>query len=67
MKKTYYAVIDGYINGAYRKKGEPCGEMTERQVKYLVMSGLVTDKKAKPVDLLKRTEPEPATLDRKTR
>lgn len=67
MKKTYYAVVDGHINGAYRKKGESCGEMTARQAKYLVMSGLVTDQKAKPVDPVKRAEPDPATLERKTR
>lgn len=71
--KKYYAAVEGYINGAYRKKGEPAGALSERQAKYLVLSGLVTDKKPdiKPAAVERKpapkAEPDPATLERKTR
>lgn len=46
--KTYYATVAGYINGAYREKGAPCGRMTQQGAKYLVLGGLVSDKKPLP-------------------
>jgi hypothetical protein len=41
--KTYYAAVEGFIEGAYRKVGETVGQMTETQAKYLIMAGHVTD------------------------
>ncbi|MDQ0422291.1 hypothetical protein J2045_003339 [Peteryoungia aggregata LMG 23059] len=41
--KTYYAAVEGFIEGAYRKVGESVGKMTDDQAKYLVMAGHVTD------------------------
>lgn len=75
-KKTYYAVVDGNIAGAVRKAGDSCGLLTDRQAKYLVMSGLIStarpqavQKKAEEiaVDQAPKEEPSPAMLGRKTR
>ncbi len=41
--KTYYAAVEGFIENAYRKVGEPVGQMNEDQAKYLVMAGHITD------------------------
>lgn len=69
MKKTYYALVDGFINGALRDKGSSCGEMTERDAKYWIMSGHITDSapnaSAGKEPALK--EPDPTLLDKKTR
>jgi hypothetical protein len=64
--KTYYAVVDGFIHDRERKKGAEI-RMTERQAKYLLLSGLITEDAPKKEDPIKRSEPDPATLERKTR
>lgn len=67
MKKTYYAVAEGHINGAFRKKGESCGEMTKEQAKYLLLSGLVRETPKAEPKAMPKMEPDPVNLDRKTR
>lgn len=66
-KRIYYAATSGYINGAFHTKDEPVGEMTGTEVKYLLMSGQVTDKKPRATPAPKRSEPDPASLEKKTR
>ena len=80
-KKTYYALAEGDINGMYRKAGDPVGDLTDREAKYLAMHGVVSatkpgeknERAEKPAEVkdraepVKRNEPDPATLDRKTR
>ena len=64
-KKKYVTLAEGFIHGEHRKKSVEL-ELTDREAKYLVLSGLVEpaeDKKEKPP----KEEPYPATLDRKTR
>lgn len=74
MGKTYYAVVDGYIHGAQRARGDAVGPLTERQAKYLLMSGLVSEKPIAVQPLADKRkkgptppEPTPTTLDRLTR
>ena len=67
MKKTYYTTVAGHILGAHREKGEACGELSNRQAKYLVMSGLITDVAPKQTERPAKPEPDAATLERKTR
>ena len=66
-KRNYYATAEGHIAGKYRKLGDPI-PLTEREAKYLEMSGQIskTNPKDKQADG-ERAEPDPATLDRKTR
>lgn len=69
-KRTYYATVDGYINGAMRKAGEAVGKLTDRDAKYLIMSGLVTaeaPKSDKARERPLRAEPSPTSLGKKTR
>lgn len=63
-KRTYYAAVEGFIHGAYRKVGDSLGQLTERQAKYLLMSGLVTTQSPKGAE---RAEPDPTTIGKKTR
>lgn len=44
-RKTYYAEVEGFILGALRAPGDPVGELTEAEAKYLLMAGHVTDQK----------------------
>lgn len=69
MKKVYYATVGGFINGVHRAKGECCGQMTERQAKYYILSGLIVEGKPKGnrTEKSPKNEPSPATLERKTR
>lgn len=66
-KRNYYATAEGHIAGKYRKLGDPI-PLTDTEAKYLEMAGQVskTNPKDKPA-AEKRDEPDPATLDRKTR
>jgi hypothetical protein len=66
-KRNYYATAEGHIAGKYRKLGDPI-PLTEQEAKYLEMAGQVS--KTNPKDKSaseKRDEPDPVTLDRKTR
>lgn len=66
MKKIYYAQVEGIIDGAHRSVNDELN-LTDREAKYLVMSGLVaTEKKVLKVET-PSAEPSPATLDMKTR
>jgi hypothetical protein len=63
-KKTYFAQVEGMINGAHHKVNDEL-PLTEREAKYLVMGGLVaTEKKVVKTE---RAEPSPVDLDMKTR
>lgn len=79
-KKVYYALTEGDILGRVFERGEPVGELTEREAKYLVMQGTIgltgptenVDRELRAAERAvkeppKRSEPDPATLDRKTR
>lgn len=77
MAKKYTVRVDGFIAGAYRKKGDVIS-LTDRAAKYLVMGGLLVEAPArsadvddKPAGRRRRSEPEPelspAALDMKTR
>lgn len=48
MDKMYYAAAEGFIEGSYRKVGDPIGRMTARQAKYLLLDGTITDKAPEP-------------------
>lgn len=63
-KKVHYALVEGFINGAFRKVGEPIGELTEKEAKYLVLHGHAST--VRPLREL-RSEPSPTVLDKKTR
>lgn len=65
-KKTYIAQADGFLHGEHRKKKSKL-ELTDREAKYLVLSGLVKLEEPEPVEPPKKEEPDPATLERKTR
>lgn len=66
MSKVYYAVVSGaFINGAVRQKGDSCGVMTDREAKYMVMSGLITATKPRSAPVA--AEPDPTLLGKKTR
>ena len=41
--KTYYALVDAFINGNFRKAGDCLGELTDRQAKYMVLAGMISD------------------------
>ncbi|MEN5275761.1 hypothetical protein ABE527_02310 [Brucella sp. TWI432] len=64
-KKSYTVNADGFIHGAGRKKDESL-LLSDREAKYLVMSGLisVSGSKNEPAVV---GEPSPTTLDKKTR
>lgn len=57
MDKMYFAATEGFINGVYRKVGDPIGRLNELQAKYLVMAGQVTEEK--PAELAGKRTPEP--------
>lgn len=63
-KKTYVVNADGFIAGAYRDKGARI-QLTDREAKYLALSGLVSETKVKAE--APKAEPSPAALDKKTR
>jgi hypothetical protein len=64
-KKLYYCMVEGVIDGAHRSVNDEL-QLTDREAKYLIMSGLIgAEKKVVQVDAVK--EPDPATLDMKTR
>lgn len=69
--KTYYALAEGDVHGKYRTVGEPIGQLTDRQAKYLVMSGAISATRPEAGDnraeQIIGNEPDPATLGRKTR
>ena len=46
-KKTYFATVDGMINGAHHKANDEL-QLTDREAKYLVMAGLVSKTKKWP-------------------
>lgn len=67
-KKTYFAQVEGMINGAHHKVNDEL-QLTEREAKYLVMGGLIGAEK-RAVDTSGRIisrEPSPVDLDIKTR
>lgn len=43
MKKTYYALAEGFILGSYRKIGDPVGALTEGEAKYPKQAGQICD------------------------
>lgn len=64
-KKKYVTLVEGFVHGEHRKKNAEL-ELTDREAKYLVLNGHVEaaeEKKEKPP----KEEPDPATMDRKTR
>lgn len=63
-KKTYVVNAEGFIAGAHRKKGARI-QLTEREAKYFVLSGLLSDPQAKAA--APKQEPSPVALDKKTR
>lgn len=63
-KKTYVVNADGFIAGAHRTKNSHI-DLTEREAKYFLLSGLIGEKKAKPA--APKEEPSPTALDKKTR
>ena len=63
-KKSYVVKAEGFIAGAHRSKGDRL-QLTEREAKYLVLSGLVSETHAKTE--APKQEPSPAALDKKTR
>lgn len=65
-KKTYVAQADGFLHGEHRKKRSKL-ELTDREAKYLLLSGLVKADEPEQVEAPKKEEPDPATLERKTR
>lgn len=66
-KKIYYATAEGHINGKWRNAGDPVGELTEREAKYLEMAGTITTTRPEPKADKVAPEPDPAVLERKTR
>lgn len=42
-KKTYYSLVTGFVNNVHRKEGEPVGQLTDAEAKYLVMAGQISD------------------------
>lgn len=48
MSKVYYAAVDGYIEGAMRKKGERIGALSDLQAKYPLQYGQITDTRPEP-------------------
>lgn len=70
MSKTYYAKVEGFIAGKHRAKGDSI-VLSEREARYPLMAGILSDTPLEPEDQekpsRKRQEPDPATLDRKTR
>ena len=68
MSKTlYYAQVEGTIDGMHRSINDPLN-LTAREAKYLIMSGLIaTEKKVIVKEFPASTEPSSATLDMKTR
>lgn len=40
--KPYFALVEGFINGSYRKVGESVGELSEIEAKYLVLGGQIS-------------------------
>lgn len=46
--KAYYAADEGFILGKHRKVGEPVGNLTDREAKYLVLAGQISDKAPEP-------------------
>lgn len=67
-KKTYYATVEGMINGSHRKVNDEL-QLTDREAKYLVMSGLISTEKKKLDNggRILANEPAPVDLDMKTR
>lgn len=69
--KTYYALAEGDVHGKFRAVGEPIGQLTDRQAKYLVMTGVISATRPENVggrvEPITGNEPDPATLGRKTR
>lgn len=39
--KKYFALVEGFILGAYRKVGEPVGELSDLEAKYPLLSGQI--------------------------
>ncbi|WP_421983347.1 hypothetical protein [Roseibium sp.] len=62
--KTYYALQEGVIDGTYRHAGEPVGEYTAKQAKYLEMANLIsseppkTERTAQPKKRRARSTPQ---------
>lgn len=51
-RKPYYSLVDGFVDSVYRKIGDPLGNLTDEEAKYLVMAGIASATKpevAKPV------------------
>jgi hypothetical protein len=48
MTKVYYAAVDGYIEGAMRKKGDRIGTLTDLQAKYPLQYGQITEQRPEP-------------------
>ncbi|MCH4539068.1 hypothetical protein [Ochrobactrum sp. A-1] len=63
-KKTYVVNAEGFIAGAHRTKGARI-QLTDREAKYLVLSGLVGEASVKAES--PKAEPSPVVLDKKTR
>jgi hypothetical protein len=68
MEKTiYYAAAEGHILGSWRKAGDPVGELTDREAKYLEMHGTISKTKPETRRKPPAPEPDPAVIERKTR
>lgn len=42
MTKTYFAIVEGFIDTEHRKVGDRL-MLTERQAKYLLLNGLISE------------------------
>lgn len=42
-KTTYYAAVEGFIEGKYRKAGDKVGELSEARAKYLLLACQITE------------------------
>lgn len=53
-KITYFAAVEGFIEGKYRKVGDKIG-LTEKQAKYLLLDGTLSEKDPKVKAAEKKT------------
>lgn len=65
-KKLYFVQVEGMIDGAHRVVNDELN-LTDREAKYLVMSGLVATEKKGAKGEAPAEEPDAASLGMKTR
>lgn len=65
--KTYYALVDAFINGAFCKAGDCLGELTDLQAKYMVLAGMISDEPPAATDEAPAADEAGAATDGKTK